>query len=1177
MESFDGLTLTQLGVDVLEKGQPIWVSLNTILDHIAAKDSGSAFGPESVESHQNFDPEHPTAEFARRTVWKNTQSDYTLDVVFSPSISRRSSSTNLASMAGTQVVFSNGKQICAKMIVTTWAASQRERYFTLTFTKADPVIDSKASNQALQPNPISPSTDTVALASGQPDQKSSPRPPVLSLSSQQWAFLPSGPPGIDANNESTLFQKIMKMKDALIDNTTMPIVGIWKDGSVAYPNHAARTLFGKETPESRTFYFNDLITGWTIWDEDFTRQLDVEEYPVKILLDTMTPFEGKRIGIIRENDKRLVFDVLGEVIYDTSTNEPLGGIVSYRDVTKMVEDITRYRKADDEKFRTICNAMPQLVWTSRADGFLEFFNQQWYDYTGLTPNVCHGYWVENVIHPEDVAHSFAEWQKSLETGEPLQIEYRCRDKHGNYRWFLCRARPLRATPDGPITTWFGTSTDVHSAVVNNKITERTKEQLKSVMAHARATLFTVDMNQNVTMLEGGLVGNGISARKENGVSWYIGRNVYTVFGEIIGQLPDGKQPTFLHPIEGVLAGREIDQVEEHDINGRWYRTRFVPILSSDTVNGPEIEGAIGVIMDVTEHYAAIEAETKRRHQAMANEAAANEATRLKSQFLANMSHEFRTPLQWVIGYTDILMSTTMNKEQESLVGTIRNSATILLTLINDILDFSKIESGKMALDETDFQLSSVLTAATEMRLFEAKKKKIKFYIDYADGVNELNLVGDCNRLRQVLNNILDNSMKFTREGFVAFEVHIEEQTDEDITLKFVVCDSGIGIHPSKIDHIYEPFLQGDPSTAREFGGTGLGLSICKSFLDLMHGRIDIKSPPGSGTTATVCIPFRKIVAPAACPLSDAPVCDNSAIDSDCEEDVNETLTGNDNVPRLRSNIDGSEDASSKKRPSTRTHSTVSSRPSLPPRERINILLVEDNRVNARLMQKLLDKMKFTMSVHMWNGQEGLEYVEQAYNGDKAKPDVILMDCQMPVMDGYECAEALRNSEKLRDYVADVPIIAVTASAVAGDRERCMASGMNDYLLKPITQSVLERTIMQHLTLMKLSKPSLNVPAPEPLQKSPTVHEDQAFSMNDISESVTVGSATVTASCPISTVETKAFVDIKTTTALNREKRPPAVTSLSSMSMSSIEAVPTPQTLSTYSDTASGSSESPPPA
>ena len=275
-----------------------------------------------------------------------------------------------------------------------------------------------------------------------------------------------------------------------------------------------------------------------------------------------------------------------------------------------------------------------------------------------------------------------------------------------------------------------------------------------------------------------------------------------------------------------------------------------------------VDGVIGVIMDVTElrlqkHEAEVRLKEKRK--AVANEAAAREATRLKSQFLANMSHEIRTPITGVLGMAELLGGMALDEEQRDYVENIYSSATSLLTVINDILDFSKVESGRLDIEEVQFSLSLIVKEVVRMLQFAVEKKNLDFQSDIGDDIeNDLVVIGDPGRVRQIITNLLTNSIKFTNQGYVRFSVSKEKETTDSIEVKFVVEDTGIGIQEDVRKKLFQPFSQGDASTARRFGGTGLGLTICKNLLELMHGRIDLDSRVGQGTTATFFVPFTKI-------------------------------------------------------------------------------------------------------------------------------------------------------------------------------------------------------------------------------------------------------------------------------------------------------------------------------
>ena len=269
-------------------------------------------------------------------------------------------------------------------------------------------------------------------------------------------FPPMGPPSVSSITAApSILQKLIRIKDALLDNTEMPILAMWKDGSVAFPNAAARRLFTRDQDPDDLDNGFDLLPSWNVYTEDFKRQLEPREFPISVLIETEQPFTGVKIGMYDAGGKPHVFDVLGEAIRDDVTGEFLAGVVTCRDVTKMTQMITDIKEQDEERFRLICDSMPQLVWTSTPDGHHDFFNSRWSSYTGLTKEESVGLGWRLPFHPEDIPEASRRWERSLATGEPYVVEYRCRSKEGDWRWFLGRALPLRDKETGKIFKWFG--------------------------------------------------------------------------------------------------------------------------------------------------------------------------------------------------------------------------------------------------------------------------------------------------------------------------------------------------------------------------------------------------------------------------------------------------------------------------------------------------------------------------------------------------------------------------------------------------------------------------------------------------------------------------------------------------------------------------------------------------
>ncbi|KAI5462137.1 hypothetical protein BGZ63DRAFT_413576 [Mariannaea sp. PMI_226] len=1078
IEHLRGQTLSQVGIDMLQDGRPVWVTweafLSSLVDEMGVR-------PSAKNSQQQTQPAGDatptTCSMLKHDQCESTNPRRDQNAIVEVVISRKG--INKTALDDRYKTKTSDYHVFANMIITIWELEDKQTYFTLTFTSTQSPPSSFATNrrsiarpsilEAAERRSISQSNPSSVSSSRDSNSPSFHNPGIVTMSPHP--FPPMGPPSVASQSSTPSFlQKMLLMKDALLNNTQMPILAMWKDGSVTIPNKAARKLFHKDAPLDSALDGFELLQYWEVYTEDYSRRLTVDEYPISVLLKTERPFTSHRIGMYDDEGKKIVYDVLGEAIRDDKTGEFLAGVVTGRDVTIMTEEIEQIKERDEERFKLICETMPQLVWTTRPDGYVDFFNSRWSSYTGFSPEESYGRGWINAFHPDDLPETIEKWEHSLATGDPFVIEYRCRNKNGDYRWFLGRASPLRHKETGEIEGWFGTCTDAHEGISSKRNANQTRQQLLSVIAHSHVTLFTVDPKRRVTMLEGALIWNNLHDETcaHDDTRWFIGENMYKVFNRLTSQLADGERPEFLEPIEHILDGKATEDVHEHGIDDRWYRTRFLPMVGKKTQEGGKstnVEGVIGVIMDVTELKVREEAllrQSREKRKAIANEAAAKEANRLKSQFLANMSHEIRTPITGVLGMAELLAGMALDSEQQEYVENIQSSATSLLTVINDILDFSKVESGRLDIEEVQFSLSHIVKEVGRMLKFAVERKNLKFLSDIDHDIeNDLVVIGDPGRVRQIITNLLTNSIKFTNEGHVKFSVAKEKETAESIEIRFTVEDTGIGIQEDVRKRLFQPFSQGDASTARRFGGTGLGLTICKNLLDLMRGRIALQSNVGSGTNATFWIPFSKPNGPAETVLAHAGAIPDrlqSELSMSCHSSEFEQRCGT--PPVTDGGAQGSSGAVSRRtRPAAA--STPGTDQELPASERakIRILVVEDNPINQKIATKTIGRLGFQVNA-AWNGKEALDYLMGASKGVNPKPDIILMDVQMPIIDGYKCTHLLRHHLPYKAFVHDVPIVAMTASAIQGDREKCTKAGMDDYLAKPVRRVILEKMLIR---------------------------------------------------------------------------------------------------------------------
>ena len=399
---------------------------------------------------------------------------------------------------------------------------------------------------------------------------------------------------------------------------------------------------------------------------------------------------------------------------------------------------------------------------------------------------------------------------------------------------------------------------------------------------------------------------------------------------------------------------------------------------------------------------------ERTKELIAAKDVALRASRLKSEFVANMSHELRTPLSGIIGISELLMESELGAEERRYAKLIRASGDALLAIINDILDFSKIEAGKLLIENIPFDLVHVLDEVVAILKGKADAKRLALSCEYTLGDNS-KYSGDPLRIRQIVMNLVGNAIKFTDHGSITVRATLETNSSERSTVKIIVADTGIGIAEDILVNLFQSFTQGDGSTTRRYGGTGLGLAICKQLVELMGGTIGVRSHLGEGSTFWFTIPLpRQSQNPAAAePVQEQR--HNPAKEIPADDPLL-------SVPGRAEEASFNND--------------------------LRVLVAEDNLVNQEVSAGMLSKLGYRVTVV----PDGLQAVQENL---RLPFDIIFMDCQMPVMDGYEATRRIREHETSGGRAI---IIAMTANAFEGDRERCIRSGMDDYIAKPFRRS-----------------------------------------------------------------------------------------------------------------------------
>lgn len=673
-----------------------------------------------------------------------------------------------------------------------------------------------------------------------------------------------------------------------------------------------------------------------------------------------------------------------------------------------------------ERLALVARHTTNAVVITGADGRIEWVNDAFSLMTGYTDEDVRGKKSDEVlIGPESDLEVASMMRRRLQAGHNFKGELLCYTKDARGLWLRLDVQPV--SDRGNLRHLIGIATDITEE-------KRAAEALR--LSEERWLLALEGSDDGVWDWD-----------IANDTNWYSGR-CKALLGYTEDEFPNHYSAwrKVLHPDDWPWVQATLDayltrrteayavecRMQHKDGSWRWILARGKARFSAD---GRPLR-MIGTHTDVTtwrETEAALRSAREQSEQlneqleaaigrAQQSALEANLGSQAKSEFLAVMSHEIRTPMNAVIGFTSLLLDTQLTVEQRDWLRTVRSSGEALLTIINDILDFSKIESGRMELEQQQVSIRQCVDDVVNLLGEQARRKKLQLGSSVDARVPSW-VMTDGTRLRQVLLNLIGNAIKFTERGEVEVSIVCETGPAGESLLGFNVRDTGAGIAPDRLDRLFKPFSQADSSTTRKYGGTGLGLAICRSLAKLLGGSVEVAQTSSAGTT------FHFSIACVPCDMMPDVLLSDLALGGH----------GRGTRPPLVAHKHDGNDAG------------------LQP---LRIIVAEDNAVNQKLLQHLLKRLKFEAEF-VANGTECLRMLRSA------SFDVILMDCQMPEMDGYEATQRVRAGEGGEEHKG-IRIIALTAHAMAGDREKCLAVGMDDYLTKPIQPAqlvaVLERSI-----------------------------------------------------------------------------------------------------------------------